>query len=139
MKAERSLRVRTAAGNVGGAGQYGSMGEESRLTGAEALDGFSPATRAWFEGAFAEPTPQPASRTAAMAAAASGARWDRLMLLPPRPQCRSECSRDYCLVPRCRQASAEVAAGNVPAGRTVVEPRGWHGQHVGMAAQESGP
>jgi ATP-dependent helicase Lhr and Lhr-like helicase len=32
------------------------MGEESRLTGAEALDGFSPATRAWFEGAFAEPT-----------------------------------------------------------------------------------
>jgi ATP-dependent helicase Lhr and Lhr-like helicase len=32
------------------------MGEESPLAGAEALDGFSPATRAWFEGAFAEPT-----------------------------------------------------------------------------------
>ena len=32
------------------------MGEESPLTGAEALEGFSPATRAWFEGAFAEPT-----------------------------------------------------------------------------------
>ncbi len=32
------------------------MGEESALSGAEALDGFSPATRAWFEGAFAEPT-----------------------------------------------------------------------------------
>jgi len=32
------------------------MGHESRLTGAEALDGLSPATRAWFEGAFAEPT-----------------------------------------------------------------------------------
>ena len=30
------------------------MAEESPLTGA--LDGFSPATRAWFEGAFAEPT-----------------------------------------------------------------------------------
>ena len=45
-----------AAENVGGAGQYGSVGEESALSGAEALDGFSPATRAWFEGAFAEPT-----------------------------------------------------------------------------------
>ena len=34
------------------------MAEESPLTGAaDALDGFSPATRAWFDGAFAEPTP----------------------------------------------------------------------------------
>src|SRR6202050_4174296 len=33
------------------------MREESALTRADALDGFSPATRAWFEGAFAEPTP----------------------------------------------------------------------------------
>src|SRR5580700_152133 len=41
-----------ADGNVGGAGHYGSMGEEAPA----ALDGFSPATRAWFEGAFAEPT-----------------------------------------------------------------------------------
>jgi ATP-dependent Lhr-like helicase len=32
------------------------VGEQSPLTGAEAMDGFSPATRAWFEGAFAEPT-----------------------------------------------------------------------------------
>jgi len=32
------------------------VGDESALSGAEALDGFSPATRAWFEGAFAEPT-----------------------------------------------------------------------------------
>ncbi len=32
------------------------MGEESPLTGGDALDGFSPATRAWFDGAFAEPT-----------------------------------------------------------------------------------
>ncbi len=33
------------------------MAEESPLTGtADALDGFSPATRAWFGGAFAEPT-----------------------------------------------------------------------------------
>ena len=33
------------------------MAEESPLTGTEdALDGFSPATRAWFDGAFAEPT-----------------------------------------------------------------------------------
>ncbi len=30
--------------------------EGNRMTGPEALDGFSPATRAWFEGAFAEPT-----------------------------------------------------------------------------------
>ena len=45
------------AENVGGARQYGSMAEESPLTGtADALDGFSPATRAWFDGAFAEPT-----------------------------------------------------------------------------------
>src|ERR1700683_1431965 len=27
------------------------------MTGADALDGVSPATRAWFEAAFAEPTP----------------------------------------------------------------------------------
>ena len=34
------------------------MAEESALTGtADALEGFSPATRAWFDGAFAEPTP----------------------------------------------------------------------------------
>ena len=33
------------------------MAEESPLTGtADALEGFSPATRAWFDGAFAEPT-----------------------------------------------------------------------------------
>src|SRR6266567_3054253 len=44
------------ARNVGGARHYGSMAVESPLTGIDALDGFSPATRAWFEGAFAEPT-----------------------------------------------------------------------------------
>src|ERR1700678_2322284 len=33
------------------------MRENSALTGADALDGFSLATRAWFEGAFAEATP----------------------------------------------------------------------------------
>src|ERR1700678_1870074 len=33
------------------------MREDSALTGADALDGFSLATRAWCEGAFAEPTP----------------------------------------------------------------------------------
>jgi ATP-dependent helicase Lhr and Lhr-like helicase len=32
------------------------MGEESAPGGAEALEGFSAATRAWFEGSFAEPT-----------------------------------------------------------------------------------
>jgi ATP-dependent helicase Lhr and Lhr-like helicase len=32
------------------------MAGESPVTGADPLDGFSPATRAWFEGAFAEPT-----------------------------------------------------------------------------------
>ena len=48
--------------NVGGSRQYGTMAEDSPLTGAgltgtgDALDGFSPATRAWFDGAFAEPT-----------------------------------------------------------------------------------
>ena len=46
-----------AAENVGGAGQYGSMTEDSPLSStADALDGFSPATRAWFDGAFAAPT-----------------------------------------------------------------------------------
>src|SRR5580704_4225941 len=52
----RPRLCRRVAENVGGAGQYGSMEEESPLTGAEALEGFSAATRAWFEGAFAEPT-----------------------------------------------------------------------------------
>src|ERR1700683_2416285 len=42
--------------NVGGARQYVSMGEESAPGGAGALEGFSAATRAWFEGSFAEPT-----------------------------------------------------------------------------------
>ena len=32
------------------------MAAKSPVTGTDALDGFSPATRAWFEGAFAEPT-----------------------------------------------------------------------------------
>src|SRR5438067_11258194 len=32
------------------------MAGESPLTGTDPLDGFSPATRAWFDGAFAEPT-----------------------------------------------------------------------------------
>src|SRR5580692_10851277 len=50
-------RVVVTVRNVGAARQDGSMREESALTGADALDGFSPATRAWFEGAFAEPTP----------------------------------------------------------------------------------
>jgi ATP-dependent helicase Lhr and Lhr-like helicase len=36
--------------------QDGSMAGESPVTGTDPLDGFSPATRAWFEGAFAEPT-----------------------------------------------------------------------------------
>src|ERR1700739_3539666 len=37
------------------------MAEESPLSGtAAALAGFSPATRAWFDGAFAEPTQAPA-------------------------------------------------------------------------------
>jgi ATP-dependent Lhr-like helicase len=50
-------RAGRAAGNVGGSGQYGSMPGDSPLTGAaDALDGFSPATRAWFDGAFAAPT-----------------------------------------------------------------------------------
>ena len=36
--------------------QDGSMAGESPVTGTDPLDGFSPATRAWFDGAFAEPT-----------------------------------------------------------------------------------
>jgi ATP-dependent Lhr-like helicase len=32
------------------------MAVEAPLSGSDALDGFSPATRAWFDGAFAEPT-----------------------------------------------------------------------------------
>ncbi len=34
----------------------GGFPGESQLTGTDALDGFSPATRAWFDAAFAEPT-----------------------------------------------------------------------------------
>src|SRR5207244_6180291 len=44
------------AGNVSGSRHYGSMAGESPLTGTDPLEGFSPATRAWFDGAFAEPT-----------------------------------------------------------------------------------
>src|SRR6202789_996007 len=44
------------AENVGGARQYGNMAGEAALDGSDTLSGFSPATRAWFEGAFAEPT-----------------------------------------------------------------------------------
>jgi hypothetical protein len=60
------MTICTLAGNVGGARHHGNMAEESPLTGRpltgtlaagdDALDGFSPATRAWFDGAFAEPT-----------------------------------------------------------------------------------
>ena len=39
-----------------GQGSMESMAGESPVTGADPLDGFSPATRAWFDGAFAEPT-----------------------------------------------------------------------------------
>src|ERR1700677_3983383 len=51
-----ALRTWAMAENVGGARQYGNMAGEAALDGSDALDGFSPATRAWFEGAFAEPT-----------------------------------------------------------------------------------
>src|SRR5690348_800061 len=44
------------AKNVGGARQYGGMARNSSVTGDDPRDGFSPATRAWFDGAFAEPT-----------------------------------------------------------------------------------
>src|SRR2546429_6624409 len=45
------------ATNVSGAMQYGGMARDSSVTGGDdPLDGFSPATRAWFDGAFAEPT-----------------------------------------------------------------------------------
>src|SRR6476659_7955616 len=45
-----------------GRGSMENMARESQptgkhLTGDDPLDGFSPATRAWFDGAFAEPTP----------------------------------------------------------------------------------
>ena len=83
------------------------MGEESRLTGAEALDGFSPATRAWFEGAFAEPTQAQAGAwqaigkgedTLVVAPTGSGKTlaaflWaiDRLAALPPPQDPRQRC------------------------------------------------
>src|SRR5579859_112496 len=42
--------------NVGQWGQTGRMAEDRPVSSAAALDGFSTATRAWFEGAFAVPT-----------------------------------------------------------------------------------
>ena len=42
--------------NVSGAVQYGRMPTQPPVSSADAFDGFSPATRAWFEGAFAVPT-----------------------------------------------------------------------------------
>ena len=60
LSSECSRDYCTTARNVGGARQYGEMAVESPATGsqqtASPLDGFSPATRAWFNGAFAEPT-----------------------------------------------------------------------------------
>jgi ATP-dependent helicase Lhr and Lhr-like helicase len=83
------------------------MAEESPLTGAEALDGFSPATRAWFEGAFAEPTRAQAGAwqaigkgedTLVVAPTGSGKTlaaflWaiDRLAALPPPEDPRLRC------------------------------------------------
>src|SRR5271166_5736215 len=65
-RSECSRDYCTADRNVGGTRHYGNMAGESPVTGSHmtgspmtrdgALDGFSPATRAWFEGAFAEPT-----------------------------------------------------------------------------------
>src|SRR5215831_4815362 len=52
-------RTRRGAGpgqNVGGWRHYGGMAVQPPVSSAEALDEFSPATRAWFEGAFAVPT-----------------------------------------------------------------------------------
>src|SRR5215472_5826696 len=51
----RRLRNLTSL-NVGGWRQYGGMAVQPPVSSAEALDEFSPATRAWFEGAFAVPT-----------------------------------------------------------------------------------
>jgi ATP-dependent helicase Lhr and Lhr-like helicase len=83
------------------------MEEESALTGAEALDGFSAATRAWFEGAFTEPTPAQAGAwraigkgedTLVVAPTGSGKTlaaflWaiDRLAALPPPQDPKLRC------------------------------------------------
>ena len=55
------LRARWAVKDVSGARQYVNMAERARrsgrrVTGDGVLDGFSAATRAWFDGSFAEPT-----------------------------------------------------------------------------------
>jgi ATP-dependent helicase Lhr and Lhr-like helicase len=83
------------------------MAGESALTGAEALDGFSAATRAWFDGAFAEPTPAQAGAwraigkgedTLVVAPTGSGKTlaaflWaiDRLAALPPPQDPKRRC------------------------------------------------
>jgi ATP-dependent helicase Lhr and Lhr-like helicase len=83
------------------------MGEESALTGGDALDGFSPATRVWFDGAFAEPTPAQAGAwqaigkgedTLVVAPTGSGKTlaaflWaiDRLAALPPPEDPKRRC------------------------------------------------
>src|SRR5947207_13740879 len=53
---EQPRLLQCPARNVGGARQYGGMARNSSVTGDDPRDGFSPATRAWFDGAFAEPT-----------------------------------------------------------------------------------
>jgi len=99
--------VRAADRNVGGAVQYGSMSEELPLTGADARGNFSAATRAWFEGAFAEPTPAQAGAwraigkgedTLVVAPTGSGKTlaaflWavDRLAALPPPEDPKRRC------------------------------------------------
>src|ERR1700728_5496976 len=68
--------------NVGGWGQTGGVagkkptahGNEEPVSSAEALDGFSVATRAWFEGAFVVPTQAQAQAWRAIGWEGSGGR-----------------------------------------------------------------
>src|ERR1035441_2080562 len=56
LRAALRRRLRARRDDHRPAHPVGGSGGQRHMTGTDALDGFSPATRAWFEGAFAEPT-----------------------------------------------------------------------------------
>jgi ATP-dependent helicase Lhr and Lhr-like helicase len=87
------VRRAVADRNVGGRGQTGWMAAEvpggpdpvnaDPVSSAQALDGFSTATRAWFEGAFAVPTQAQAQAWRAIGGTGSGGKGSDTLVIAP--------------------------------------------------------
>src|SRR5579859_5729572 len=69
--------------NVGQWGQTGRMAEDRPVSSAAALDGFSTATRAWFEGAFAVPTQAQAQAWRAIGGEGPGGKGADTLVIAP--------------------------------------------------------